>query len=269
MSALVHNGRWALPNLYRCAALRTPPTQEDDEKLINFIADQLRIKSIVDLRSKAERRSARNSAVYDEFTKRNKLFFGDAIGESVVRDASLWVQFALVLCVALRMIKLAMLILVRFYLNVVGLRGLMVATVVHAAVPLRAVFLHCANAENAPVLVSCSQGKDRTGVVCALLQLLVGWTREQVVQDYLLSEQGLADVRESLVSREFQSVGLDPSFAHVSRDSIEALIDTVNKRFGGIENYFLNHLKLTADQVAQLRRNFGATAAKLSETHFI
>lgn len=265
---VVHNGRWALPNLYRCAAPTIRDTNNDDA-ITQFITNKLCIRSIVDLRSRPERRSATSAHVYDEYSQRNKLLLADAIGESVVRDAALWVQFALVLCVACGFIKLAMLLFVRFYLNAVGLRGLMVASAVHAAKPLRSIFRHCASADNAPVLVACSQGKDRTGVVCALLQLLVGWTREQVVQDYLASEEGLAGVRDSLVSRDFVSVGLDPSFAHVSRDAIEAFIDTVDKRFGGIDNYFLNHLQLTSAEIAQLRQNFGATATKLSETHFI
>src|SRR5438034_394341 len=44
---------------------------------------------------------------------------------------------------------------------------------------------------DAPVVVHCTAGKDRTGIVVALALLAVGVDRETVVSDYALTEANL------------------------------------------------------------------------------
>lgn len=48
-------------------------------------------------------------------------------------------------------------------------------------------FLALAKGSTYPVIIHCSAGKDRTGVVSALLLDLLGVPRQQIVEDYLLS----------------------------------------------------------------------------------
>jgi protein-tyrosine phosphatase len=42
-----------------------------------------------------------------------------------------------------------------------------------------------AKEENLPAVIHCSAGKDRTGLVAALIQLLVGIPYEVVIEDYV------------------------------------------------------------------------------------
>ena len=53
---------------------------------------------------------------------------------------------------------------------------------------LNAVTAAVAEAPDAPILVHCASGKDRTGVVVAVLLLTLGVPREVIVEEYLLSE---------------------------------------------------------------------------------
>lgn len=39
----------------------------------------------------------------------------------------------------------------------------------------------------APYVVHCTEGKDRTGYVCALLEALAGATYDEIVDDYLVT----------------------------------------------------------------------------------
>lgn len=62
----------------------------------------------------------------------------------------------------------------------------------------REIFTRLADRDSYPVLVHCAGGKDRTGVTCALLLSLLGVSREDVLADYLLTQeyyQGLAQLR--------------------------------------------------------------------------
>jgi len=51
----------------------------------------------------------------------------------------------------------------------------------------RILFERLAQADNYPVLVHCSAGKDRTGVVCALILSMLGVDRDTIMEDYLLT----------------------------------------------------------------------------------
>ena len=77
-------------------------------------------------------------------------------------------------------------------------------------------------------VIHCHAGKDRTGIACALIASLLDRPREQIIDDYLLSEQG------------------------VPRTKIESLLDEM-ERAGGAEN-LLQAAGFDSRCKAQLRR---------------
>jgi protein-tyrosine phosphatase len=91
-----------------------------------------------------------------------------------------------------------------------------------------------------PAVVFCTAGKDRTGVVVAVLLALLGVERTAIVEDYSVSATLLADspvgdrVRASFTER-----GLDPALADrllVSPpDHMERLLTYVDETYGGVE----------------------------------
>lgn len=52
---------------------------------------------------------------------------------------------------------------------------------------------------NYPVLINCNTGKDRTGVVCAIILLAVGVSRQTILEDYMLSKKYLDPMIKRLV----------------------------------------------------------------------
>ncbi|MDE0348349.1 MAG: tyrosine-protein phosphatase, partial [Gammaproteobacteria bacterium] len=75
--------------------------------------------------------------------------------------------------------------------------------------------------EGAPMVVNCSAGQDRTGVVSALMLLLLGVPEPAVIEDYLLStdfrrpivEQGGVDLVEAAKTNPFAALMLEYSKA--------------------------------------------------------
>jgi protein tyrosine/serine phosphatase len=55
----------------------------------------------------------------------------------------------------------------------------------------RTILLHLANEPEKPLIVHCTAGKDRTGVICALVLSLCGVDDEVVAYEYALTEVGL------------------------------------------------------------------------------
>jgi protein tyrosine/serine phosphatase len=85
-------------------------------------------------------------------------------------------------------------------------------------------------------LVHCAAGKDRTGVVIALALSLVGVRRDLVVADYVRSAERADRILERLKS----TAAYGPSLATVSvaditpvASSMEAFLDAVDRDYGG------------------------------------
>lgn len=89
-------------------------------------------------------------------------------------------------------------------------------------------------AESYPLLFHCSAGKDRTGILTALLLEWLGASREVILDDYLHSRR--------ITSR-----------LKVEEDWIAAVFETVDTA-GGIEPYLLG-LGLTAEELVSVREH--------------
>ncbi|MFC9559889.1 tyrosine-protein phosphatase [Agromyces sp. NPDC056965] len=95
------------------------------------------------------------------------------------------------------------------------------------------------------VVVHCTAGKDRTGVVVALALLAVGVDRESVVADYASTEANLAgewlDGMVELVKRHGvpDSPALRTLMGGSPREAIDDLIDLIEREHGSIREYLL------------------------------
>lgn len=66
---------------------------------------------------------------------------------------------------------------------------------------LKAVLHHILEQPNKPFLFHCTAGKDRTGVVAAIILSLAGAPIEEIQRDYALSRVGIEPVREFLMTK--------------------------------------------------------------------
>lgn len=65
---------------------------------------------------------------------------------------------------------------------------------------------------NYPIHVQCTQGKDRTGLMCMLLLGIAGASEETIIRDYAETQRGLAPVLPMMV-KEMAKSGLSKEFA--------------------------------------------------------
>jgi hypothetical protein len=117
-------------------------------------------------------------------------------------------------------------------------------------------------AEPGPCLVHCAVGKDRTGVVVAIMLAVAGVSRADIVADYELSGPNMAAVLDRVVKtrpadeQEATRFGLDQVPAHLfaaDAAAIEAVVDTVTGAGGGVTGWLESH-GLAPDSVDALRR---------------
>ena len=93
---------------------------------------------------------------------------------------------------------------------------------------------------NQPALFHCNAGKDRTGVLGATVLSVLGVSREDVVADFLMTNE----VIDGILAR----IKKMPGFQDSTRDgimapqsAIEKFLDVMQREFGGPESYLLRH----------------------------
>lgn len=133
-----------------------------------------------------------------------------------------------------------------------GLIGLGKDTLQHSGPEIKEVFDVMAQSKNWPVLVHCTQGKDRTGLIVLLVLLLCGIDVESITQDYTTSEAELAPEFEERM-KEISSIGLDESFARCPKDFVRSIVEFINQKYGGIEQY-LDLIGVLEDQRNVIRK---------------
>lgn len=115
-----------------------------------------------------------------------------------------------------------------------------------------------AEAGDRPVLVACTAGKDRTGLVIALALSAAGVETEAVVADYMQSALNLdGDWMDQTVSfMVSKGVAISPSMFEViggsPDEAMTRLLGTLQQRHGSVKGYLLEH-GVTAESLQLLQ----------------
>lgn len=109
-----------------------------------------------------------------------------------------------------------------------------------------------------PVVVHCTAGKDRTGIVVALALLAVGVDRESVLDDYAATQENLAGewLEGMLALVRSHGVEVTPDLRVIMggspHEALEAVLDLLDRDFGGARGYLLD-AGLDEVELAKLR----------------
>lgn len=108
--------------------------------------------------------------------------------------------------------------------------------------PLEA-FLELFTQSEAPVLVHCHTGKDRTGFVVAMTLALAGVRDDEIIADYAMTGPIFEKMMNNLERRGMPVLPEAPAFAHhpPSVESMAELLQQVNARWGSASAWALAH----------------------------
>ena len=137
------------------------------------------------------------------------------------------------------------------------LQDLYTGLLAHASVEIGQVFTTLAAPDAMPAVFHCAVGKDRTGLVAALLLTWLGVDRELVLDDFEASDGHVGQGQRDELVRRMADRGIGPEAAAgilgASRESMQTALDELDVRYGGIERFLRNDCAVEPEVLAQLR----------------
>lgn len=125
----------------------------------------------------------------------------------------------------------------------------------------KTILLHIANEPDKPLVVHCTAGKDRTGVICALLLSLCGVDDETVAKEYELTEQGLSSMVPMIMAHLKDHPALKGNQEGVmnmlSAKKVNMLytLEMIREKYGGPEGYMISQCGISKEDVENIRKN--------------
>ncbi|KAG9231824.1 tyrosine/serine phosphatase-like protein [Amylocarpus encephaloides] len=121
---------------------------------------------------------------------------------------------------------------------------------------------HLAHEPSKPLLLHCTAGKDRTGVICALVLSVCGVDDNTVAKEYALTEIGLSrQWKESVI--EHLSVhpalhgNMEGAWNMISAkaENMLAVLKVVGEKYGSAEGYMIENCRLTKEEIEMIKSN--------------
>ncbi|MGE6632279.1 tyrosine-protein phosphatase [Bacillus sp. NPDC077027] len=110
-----------------------------------------------------------------------------------------------------------------------------------------------------PVLIHCTSGKDRTGFLSALVQLLVGVPKNKVLSQYMLSNDGvkiLIKQQERLIRMmslyRVSKLQTKP-LLEVQQDYLEDALNQIIDTYGTVEQFLIEACHIPKEQIEKIK----------------
>jgi len=131
----------------------------------------------------------------------------------------------------------------------------------HGGPSFGTILRHVRDRPTEPCLFHCTAGKDRTGVIAAILLKLAGVDNDAIAKDYALTRIGREPARAMIIER----LNKEPLFASNSeaalnmftcRDiTMSAFLDLLDEKYSGAEGYVKRFTGLSDADIVTIRHN--------------
>ncbi|KAG9673401.1 tyrosine protein phosphatase 5, partial [Aureobasidium melanogenum] len=131
----------------------------------------------------------------------------------------------------------------------------------HGHTAYKTILSHLAQPNPSPCIIHCTAGKDRTGVIVAILYLLCSVPSPAVAKEYSLTDTGLQHMVPLFTERLLKNPALKGSAEGIKEmisaqpDKMLATIDMIQRVYGSAEGYVKDVVGLNDEQIAQIRKN--------------
>ena len=110
---------------------------------------------------------------------------------------------------------------------------------------------------NKGILYHCSSGKDRTGILTAVILYALGFDKETIYKDYLLTNESPLYYKEHVpetLSEEQKKTFLE--YFEARKEYLDTSFDEINRVFGSIDNFLKENCSLDDDKIQKLKNKY-------------
>ncbi|KAL0950285.1 hypothetical protein HGRIS_010264 [Hohenbuehelia grisea] len=137
----------------------------------------------------------------------------------------------------------------------------------HGGKSFGAILRHVRDKPTEACVFHCTAGKDRTGVIAALILKLAGVPDDLIAMDYALTRVGREPARAMIMER----LSKEPLFASNNEAALNmftcrastmtAFLSLLEERYGGVETYLKRVIGFSEEDVLRIRQNILVTAS--------
>ncbi len=223
--------------IYRTGALSKITTEKDVE-----LFRSLGIKTVIDFRSSTERKADPNP-VYDEVNYIEKSALYDADGNEIRLDlAAIFAE------------------------GKVGVEKMLIevqGSYKHLPFnnPAYKILFKQLAENKTPLLFHCTAGKDRTGVAAALILRVLGVSDEDIIADYLVTNNTRDKSRRKFIEAVSPTMGeeeaakLAQEIMGVKKELLQGTLNAIDERYDNFETYLLENCDVTKEMILSMREN--------------
>ncbi len=114
------------------------------------------------------------------------------------------------------------------------------------------------------IIWHCTAGKDRAGVGAAIIEEILGVKRDDIIEDYLMTNEYLQEDIAFLTEFVKKQTGTDSVLADdalqylfgAERDYIEEYYRTIDSTYGSFERFIRDGLQLTEEDIQKLKEQY-------------
>ncbi|KAJ6593167.1 protein-tyrosine phosphatase-like protein [Mycena capillaripes] len=123
------------------------------------------------------------------------------------------------------------------------------------------IFRHFLERPGEPCLFHCTAGKDRTGLIAALILMLLGVDDADITKDYALTSVGLEPAHEKFTARMMNipvfrdNLQGTINMGSSKEESMTAILAMIRERYGGAAGYLTALTSLQAKELDVIRKN--------------
>lgn len=116
--------------------------------------------------------------------------------------------------------------------------------------------------EEGAILWHCTAGKDRVGTSTAILLRILGVDMETIFNDFLLTNEFLKDQTEQIVKQVSEKttdervLKLVAKLNGVDKSYLEAFFDTIEKDYGSFDEFIRTKMNMTEDKIQKLKEKY-------------
>jgi len=136
------------------------------------------------------------------------------------------------------------------------LAGIYIGQINHAATTIGELFSALAESDRLPAVFHCHAGKDRTGLVAALLLEALGVERDAILDDYELTARYRLRAQQDQTFERMMKLGLAPEAAAgvltAPRWAMRSALEYLDREYGNVEHYLTGPAAMERSDLGRL-----------------